>query len=152
MFLGSINHLLTSSKGVLYLSLPLLDDSIRTQSAEELLRPYLDAALSLTSQSSGETINTLFTVYYKQHPRKPFSPLTTTDIAPLVSPPSDAIHLPEIGDSLVPSAEATFWQAVEQLKAAGCRPQTKEGDEVDAREIDGMWPPLEYVDEDQEDW
>ena len=54
---------------------------------------------------------------------------------------------------MVTSAEATFWGAVEQLKAAGCKPQRKAGEESqDALEIDSLWPPLDQVEEETEEW
>jgi Rab proteins geranylgeranyltransferase component A len=132
----------------------LLDHSSQPLNAEDLLRPYLDAALSLAPQTSESSVQYPFTIFYKQNFPPPLSSSVDTQPTHLYPQPLDSVHLPEIADSMVGSAEATFWRAIEQLKAVGRQPQAteKEGEQDEIREIDSLWPPLEYVEEDQEEW
>lgn len=93
-------------------------------------------------------------MFYKQHPlpTPPFR--AATDPSQLLFHAPRPPHLPEIADSVVGSAEAAFWKAVGYLKAAGIRPQRKEGEEGASEgmtEVDSFWPPLEYIEEDA-DW
>lgn len=149
--------MLTFDPGVLYLTLPLLHDAGQARSPEDLLRPYLDATLTpsqTTEDKTPQPNQPLFTVFYKQHPVLSTASSVNEDAAPLLSLPSDSIHLPEIGDLMVGSAEITFWKAIEQLKMAGRKPQRKEkeGEQEGAQDIDSFWPPLEVVDDESEEW
>ena len=162
------SHSYLTSKGpnrctavVLNISLPISESE--SFSPEELLRPYLDAALSLTAPPSRDTApgSPLFTVFYTHNPTlsRPSQlevPLSSAIIAPLPTP-----LLPAIADAATGNAEALFWKAVEQLKAAGVRRsvvkesfgKAKESGEDPAeteepQEIDSFWPPLDATEDD----
>lgn len=152
--------LLIPGQGVVHISMPLLEEASDERSPAELLRPFLDATLSLcqssaTEAESASSVQPLFSLFYKQHPH-PTSSNAPEDPAPLLPQTPESVHLPEVADSMVGSAEATFWCAVEQLKAAGRKPQHKaeeDGHESQgASEISSVWPPLEYVEEEGEEW
>ncbi|GJE83975.1 FAD/NAD(P)-binding domain-containing protein [Phanerochaete sordida] len=155
---------MSSPKGkyILNISMPLVEEGLGQRSAEELLQPFLEATLTLcqsepVQEGSPSAVQPLFTLYYQQHPYSKSSPGDNPpDSSPLLSEPLDSAHLPEIADGMTTSAEVTFWRALELLKAAGCKPQRKsedgEADSQDAPEIDSLWPPLEFVQEDEEEW
>lgn len=143
--------------------MPLLDDYDVSQKPKDRLQPYLDAVLALTrteavQEEQSHPAQAVFSIFYKQHP-PPTTDLPAAESAVLLSPPpADSIHFPEIADSMVASAEATFRRAIEQLKAAGRRPQRKEKEgekesiHQSVEDIDSLWPPLEYVEDGEEDW
>lgn len=146
---------------VVYISMPLIEEGASASTAEELLKPFLDATLTLchpenTEEHSDAPVKPLFTLFYKQHPYPKQSPSEAApDSAPLVSEPLDSVHLPEVADSMVTSAEATFWRAIELLKAAGCKPERKtegaEAESPDASGIDNLWPPLDFIQDEEDD-
>lgn len=139
--------------------MPLPASSDTAQTPESLLRPYLDATLTLLSRPSPNTDTSdepLFSLFYRQ--RSAHALITTEATS---KTPSDILiaeayspYFPEIADSAARQAESTFWRAVEALKAAG-RVQQKmedeEGAEGNARDVESFWPPLEHI-EDAEDW
>lgn len=150
--------------GLVYVTMPLQD--VPSKPAEELLRPYLDAILSLTSPPSslpnsvdaetktnteGTTPSPLFTLFYIEQP--PTTPLSNsisdtssdaqTEVGNRViyTPPSPVAHqISEIADSATTLAQDVFWKSIRVLKGLGKRPKLDEGDEGD--ELEGMWPPL----------
>ncbi|TBU50589.1 FAD/NAD(P)-binding domain-containing protein [Dichomitus squalens] len=149
-------------KYILNISLPLPTSD--PSSPKELLRPYLEAALSLAiSPSSPETTPTrpLFTVFYTHNPPSGAAPPSTpSDSGAILTPPPTQL-LPAIADVATENAEAMFWKAVEQLKAAGVRrsvvkesykksdgEEEKVYDERKPEEIDSFWPPLDATEED----
>lgn len=135
--------------------MPLFEET--TRSAEELLRPYLDAALTLAvpnPDDSAAPLVPLFTLFYTQTPA-PSMP--SSDSSRSVLGVTDSLPiLPEVADSATSQAEVLFWKTVELLKGAGCRPRSrKEDDGEEANEeveIDSFWPPLDMVDDPSEDW
>lgn len=140
--------------GVIYLSMPLLDEEMKAQTPEQLLRPYLNAALTITLPHAAEdSLEPLFMLFYKQHPTTVLMP-SDDESPPLLPDPPIPLYLPEMADSSVHVAEATFWRAIEQLKAAGRRPRPKEGADSGGTEapdvIDSFWPPLDVVEEEDE--
>ena len=68
--------------------------------------------------------------------------------------------LPVIADAATENAEAMFWKAVEQLKAAGVRrslvkdglrrseDEENAGGERESEEVDSFWPPLDATEDD----
>lgn len=142
-------------KWIMYISMPLFEET--TRSAEELLRPYLDAALTLAvpnPDDSAAPLVPLFTLFYTQTPA-PSMP--SSDSSRSVLGVTDSLPiLPEVADSATSQAEVLFWKTVELLKGAGCRPRSrKEDDGEEANEeveIDSFWPPLDMVDDPSEDW
>lgn len=138
------------------------DSGSVTQSPEGLLRPYLDATLSLLSPRSPETnvaLSPVFSLFYMQHCRVPETKAqSAVNLSPgILYSESYSPFLPEIADSAATQGESMFWSAVRALKAAERYPQqTDRGGDVDAiqdlpREVESFWPPLEHM-EDEEDW
>jgi hypothetical protein len=135
--------------GIVHLSMPITDP---TDSAESLLRPYLNAVLSLTRS---ESVQTLFTAFYIQRPLE--IPTRTSDgsSASLIITPCPSHMISECADSAATSAEAVFWKAVPVLQALRRRERHQTRGGVDAEvdeEIDSFWPALDLDGEqDQED-
>lgn len=133
--------------------MPLPDASMQT--TEELLRPYLDATLSLadTQQTDEAPIEPLFSLFYTEHPSAPIAQDNAVDSpsSVLVTPARSPV-LPELADAATSMAEKMFRKAVEVLQSAGRRPRA-EGSEVEdvEVEVESFWPPLDIVD-DGEDW
>ncbi|KAI0329920.1 FAD/NAD(P)-binding domain-containing protein [Cubamyces sp. BRFM 1775] len=169
-------HLLVTGEGsmsaprgkyILNISLPL-PSSTSNPSAEELLRPYLDAALTLTAPPSASSevqpADPLFTVSYIHHPVSTSVPSDSADADSdiIITPPCTPL-LPVIADVATQNAEAMFWRAVRRLKGTwepekrdcvdGEKDEAtdKDGGEVDG--IDSFWPPLDVADvESADDW
>ncbi|KAI0643601.1 FAD/NAD-P-binding domain-containing protein [Trametes meyenii] len=168
-------HLLTTGeaslsaprgKWIINISLLLPPSAPRTSSAEQILRPYLDAALSLTTTSSTSTDTQpaapLFSLFYIHHPVA-LSGASSGDLNIIVSPPCTPL-LPVIADTATQNAEAMFWQAVKTLgiarkktdtHEASADDKTGEANEKDAGEdseaIDSFWPPLDAAEDDTTD-
>ncbi|KAI0751673.1 FAD/NAD-P-binding domain-containing protein [Daedaleopsis nitida] len=159
---------------IINISVPLTTTSPATSSAEDLLRPYLDAVLSLTvpHTAPADTVpaTPLFTVFYVHHP-PPVPSTDQTQPPDIIIPTSHSQLVPSIADAGTKAAEAIFWKAVEKLKAAGVRrtapkeetekddgaaeKDSKEGEmESDAPDdVDSFWPPLDAVeDETSDEW
>ncbi|KAH9921562.1 FAD/NAD-P-binding domain-containing protein [Epithele typhae] len=148
-------------KWIVNISLPLSSSSAFTSSAEELIKPYLDATLSLTAPPSadGSAAVPLFTVFYYQHAVND-TPSSSTELTGVVLTPPCTQDLASIADSATQHAEGMFWTAVGQLKAAGVkrgkvptgRMATEEVEEEgQPEEIDALWPPLDAADEEAMD-
>ncbi|PSR72899.1 hypothetical protein PHLCEN_2v11266 [Hermanssonia centrifuga] len=134
---------------ILYITMPLLgDQSGGSHSPEELLRPYLDATLSLTRTSEHpESALPLVTLFYEQSPREgPEN--NSTEASLMLSTPPHSRYLPEVADSAARNAEVTFWRALEVLKSAGRLPGDKNSEEA----VENFWPPLEYVNGEDDEW
>ena len=129
-----------------------------------MLKPYLDAALSLTAPPSSpdaSPASPLYSVFYFHSAPPSVAPVSAMPTM-IVTPPCTQL-LPALADAATENAEAMFWKAVEQLKAAGAqrlvlkepalRKETnvemeKDADEVpedvaESEAIDSFWPPLE---------
>ncbi|KAH9887595.1 FAD/NAD-P-binding domain-containing protein [Cubamyces lactineus] len=168
-------HLLVTGEGsmsaprgkyILNISLPL--PSLAPDfSAEALLRPYLDAALTLTAPLSASSevrpAEPLFTVFYIHHPASTSSLSDSADTDPgIIITPSCTTLLPAIADAATQNAEAMFWKAVRRLKGTqelktsvsvdGEKDEETEKDgEFDG--IESFWPPLDVADvESADDW
>ncbi|KZT66985.1 FAD/NAD(P)-binding domain-containing protein [Daedalea quercina L-15889] len=145
-------------KWILYLSLPLLEQT--SESAEALLRPYLDATLGLVvpDPASSVPVQPLFSVFYIEHPESLAAAPSTGDASALsvLRPPPSSILISEQADSAAVNAEALFWKAVGALKAVGRRPKRRMDDGEDMGEeeveVEGFWPPLDTLDDPLDDW
>ncbi|KAI0352785.1 FAD/NAD-P-binding domain-containing protein [Trametes cingulata] len=149
---------------ILNISLPL-PAAATSRSSEELLRPYLDATLTLTVSPSGspeiQPAALLFSVFYTHHP-VPAPPASDSGV---IVTPSHTLLLPVIADEATEQAEAMFWKAVERLgrkrppsDETASRKDT-EGEDSSEKEpeesefIDSFWPPLDAAEvETSEDW
>ena len=135
--------------GLVHITMPLLDTT--SQSAEELLKPYLDAILSLTSPTSNnhsQISKPLFTLFYLEQP-----PTTSTLTASALSAEPDgrvfyvpssipSHHMSEIADSATTVAEELYWKSVQRLESLGKKAKGEEGESEGAEETKRMWPPL----------
>ncbi|KAI0676664.1 FAD/NAD(P)-binding domain-containing protein [Trametes maxima] len=154
-------------KWIVNISLPLTHAAPGT-SAEQVLRPYLDAALSLTAppsvSSDTQPAVPLFTLFYNHYPAAlPQASFGGPDI--IIAPPCTPL-LPTIADVATQNAETMFWAAVKKLgtvhrkvatrEASGDR-KAEDANEKDTEEgpeaIDSFWPPLDAAEDDSaDDW
>lgn len=141
---------LSKLPGILYITMPLLPTNGENKSAENLLRPYLDATLSLTTSLSERTeiARATLAIFYKQSSAKPPAELQDARPSCIYNSPYSP-YLPEAADSAAVNGEDMFWRAVKMLKAAGRLSHGTEGKDSD---VDSFWPPLDYVEEDGEEW
>ncbi|KAK7436641.1 hypothetical protein VKT23_019048 [Stygiomarasmius scandens] len=111
-------------KWIIYISTPVSQDN--ASSPEEILKPYLDATLSLARpqpDSATTPIVPLFTTFYLQSSPVPSSspssasPSSNPNPTCLMPPPLPLLPLPESPDSAAVNAESVFWEAVNVLKA-----------------------------------
>ncbi|KAG5338193.1 hypothetical protein C0989_008010 [Termitomyces sp. Mn162] len=152
-FTSLIQILVDRISGILYITLPLSTPPLESTSAEEILRPYLTATLSLQTESTPSTsavqLNSppsssdrapsspsedvsprpLFTVFYIEHP-DPASSLPVPENSSahphtyiVPTPLIPACPLPDLPNSAATSAEDVFWETVRKLQEAGVRPQ-----------------------------
>ncbi|TCD69182.1 Rab proteins geranylgeranyltransferase component A [Steccherinum ochraceum] len=146
---------------LLHLSMPLVEPTSRT--AEELLKPYLDATLSMadagreTSASESQPIRPSHTLFYVQHLPTPPSPSDASQsLGSLFVPPSDETMLSELSDSAATNAETTFWKVVEKLKEIRRIKRESaetEGDKsVEEPVVDSFWPPISDTTVVDQDW
>ncbi|RDX39749.1 FAD/NAD(P)-binding domain-containing protein [Lentinus brumalis] len=155
---------------IVNISLPLSSESMSSSSAEELLRPYLEATLSLTVPPSSppdtHPATPLFSLFYIHHVLTPASPSSINNSSSIIITPPCRPHLPLIADQATEHAETMFWKAVEQLRAAGVQRTvpTEDAEKVDgevekaepeevSQDMDSFWPPLDALeDETGDEW
>ncbi|KAF5321195.1 hypothetical protein D9619_000865 [Psilocybe cf. subviscida] len=146
-----------AGKWLVYFALPLPTIPDESVSPETLLRPYLDALLSL---ASSPPLTPLFTAFYLEVPKSarqvtpdvqsapaPSSSTTAaTNLDTYFVPPSlTAASLPDTPDQATYIAEATFQEAVKALRSLA---PSNDGDE---EEPVVFWPSLP-VEEDDDEW
>ncbi|KAG6853708.1 hypothetical protein C0991_002124 [Blastosporella zonata] len=164
-------------KWILYIALPLSTPVTESSSAEELLRPYLDATLALavgpapsspsipsdaspsppSPSTASEPLQPLFTAFYIEHPEAaPVSPPESSSTLPqtfiVPTPLVPASPLPDLPDAAATSAEAVFWETVRIFKEAGIHPKRLQvADEVssggEVEEVESFWPHMEVDEE-----
>ncbi|KAF5371976.1 hypothetical protein D9615_008044 [Tricholomella constricta] len=145
-------------KWILYINLPLTTSDVNSASAQNLLQPYLDATLALTTSTSSSSklsqespsvpaapvepsagpvypviATPLFTTFYIEHPdASPPSPgdaATHSNTYLIPSPLPPASPLPDMPDAAATHAEATFWEAIKTLQQLGVQPKQDQGSE-----------------------
>jgi Rab proteins geranylgeranyltransferase component A len=140
--------------GILYFSMPILD-SVDT-SPELLLRPYLEATLSLAvTPTLTSAPAPLFTIFYVQHSPPNEVPTTVTATSKYLVTPSPSHLLSESLDSAATNAEAVFRDAISILKHSLETVETQENainTDMEAEEIVPFWPTLSDNDGDTDDW
>ncbi|KAF4619215.1 hypothetical protein D9613_005473 [Agrocybe pediades] len=140
---GEGNMSTPKGKWIVYISLPvdtMPDDSI---SAETLLKPYLDALMSLPVDPLKSPIQPLFTTFYLETiPASP-TPTTPSSGTYIVPAPLSAVPLPDVPDEATLIAEQTFTEASKILR------HFKKTNDSSEEEIP-FWPPLP-VDDEEED-
>lgn len=126
---------------------------VDSKDPEQLLKPYVDAVLSLTNVSEP-----LFKVAYMQHYSPSSTPISTLTQSSIFVSPALPPHLAEISDSASSAAEKLFFGVVDTLKAKYPKEWATEtsGDEGSSgdRFVElkiPMWPPLEGPGEVEED-
>lgn len=121
-------------------------------SPETLLRPYLDALLSL---ASSPPLTPLFTTFYLEVPEPVAHDTPEEGAAPSTTPTTDtylvpprltAASLPDIPDKATYIAEAAFQEAVKALRSLA---PTGDGDEEEPVDF---WPSLPVEEEDDDEW
>lgn len=124
-----------------------------SKSAEELLKPYLDAVLSLTrTENETESLKPLYTLFYIENP--PTTSSTPVSLAEDPSPSSSseriihtpslsaAHHITEVADLAATLAEEVFWKALGVMKGLAKTPRHEDAGEGGEGVLEGMWPPL----------
>jgi Rab proteins geranylgeranyltransferase component A len=124
--------------------MPILDDN--DSPPDVLLGPYLAATLSLTSHHAVK-LSPLFTVFYLQHV-SPVRLSTTPQSKPkLIVTPSISSLIPESLDSAAVDAEAIFHEAVGILRS-----YETYGPPDGLTKNEGLWPPLNDIEDETEHW
>jgi hypothetical protein len=133
--------------------MPILEQ--QSSSPETILKPYLDATLSLTVTSPDSLTEPLFSTYYIQKlppasSSKPSSPLLSDLPSTVLITPPPSTLLPESSDSAATNAEAVFHEAIRTLKSIQ---ETLESVNLDEGEDEPFWPLIEgNPDEEAEEW
>ena len=139
-------HVLISILGIVYIVLPLTSTKA-DQTAESVLKPYLDTVLSFARTAEGAPTTPLSTSFFfeKQLPVEvPGSHAAQDTPRYIVTPPLVYSTFPDLPDAATYSAEATFQQAVRSLRVL-------KGDPVrDAAALD-FWPPMAAEEENSDD-
>lgn len=136
------------SAGIVYITLPLSTIPKESVSSESLVRPYLDALLSLSADSPHTPTTPLFTTFYLETLPTALSSVTTTpsntNRSYIVPPALSVAPLPDIPDEATVIAENTFKEAVKCLRSKS-KPNCEEDAEV------RFWPPIPADDEEDDD-
>lgn len=101
-----------SGKGILYISMPLLTNSVH--SAEILLRPYLTAVLSLFPAEQQQQKTLICSTFYMQELNS-CTASTSDPLVGLLAVPSSSPHITQGVDEAAIVAEATFRKAAYSL-------------------------------------
>lgn len=129
--------------GLVYIALPLTQVPDHSTSPTSLLRPYLNALLSLSANPSKAPISPLFTTYYLEKlPSR--SPVETsqTDQTYIIPSPLPFAPLPDLADLATNVAERTFVEAARILRPNG---------ELGEQDIK-FWPPLPVDEDEDPEW
>lgn len=135
-----------------------------SQTAEELLKPYLDATLTLAASGNAEAelVEPVRSLFYIQHPS--LSSLSSAETQassdPIFTPTHNSTLLAELADSAATNAEAMFWKVVDALKEIKGNkkaPTHEKVDETGEKEteeklIDSFWPPISDTSVVEQDW
>jgi hypothetical protein len=142
----TLTYVLIPILGIVYIVLPLTSTQ-PDQTAESVLKPYLDAVLSFAQTVEGAPTTPLSTSFFfeKQLPAEvPGSQAAQDTPRYIIAPPLTYSAFPDIPDAATYSAEATFQQAIRSLRAL-------KGDPVrDDEDID-FWPPMAVEEENSDD-
>lgn len=150
--------------GLVYISVPYSPSSAQVQeenAAEKILRPYLDATLTLTDSTEDTPTKPIFAVFYLQRygasmpPSHSASSLgdepSSSTILVTPSLPPDLVHL---SDAASTNAEASFWEVANMLKCRNPAGDRDEGGDGNNGSVpDSFWPPiLDSEDDEDEQW
>lgn len=135
-----------------------------SQTAEELLKPYLDATLTLAASGDAEAavVEPIHSLFYIQHASPPSqsSPEIQASSDPIFLPAQNSALLAESADSAATNAETVFWKVVDTLKEvkgnkkAPTDEKVEEAGEKETKEkvIDSFWPPISDTSVVEQDW
>jgi RAB protein geranylgeranyltransferase component A len=143
---------LNGLSGIVYISMPVHDS---TRCPESLLKPYLDATLSLTGDTTVTSpIQSLFTAFYVQHTLSPDMHSAMNTSSNIFVTPSPSPLLVESLDAAATNAEAVFWEVLDmaKLRQEPADSQTGRSGEMHIGEIGRFWPSLRTDVEDAEEW
>lgn len=165
MFLTTVSSPLLTfvSLGILYITISVNEESTMTSTAEEVIKPYLDATMALTRPSTSNLLpedsecndqpqQPLFSACYFEHPESAIGPGQSleNDTDPSPTSPKTAIAVPALSPSLqfseapdiaAVNAEKVFWEVVNSLKAV----QPGDGDDGSSVDfsVESFWPPAD---------
>ncbi len=124
---------------------------LQSDSAEILLKPYLDALLTLVAlDDEAQQHAPPFSLFYFEHPDPNLS--ANASLEPPIYVPSSWTYLSEIADSAASTAEGVFWKAIGVLKEAGVKPHVAKDSGEDSGEVESFWPPLGDMEESVDEW
>ncbi|KAM6495747.1 FAD/NAD-P-binding domain containing protein [Amanita muscaria] len=123
-------------KSIIYLALPI--SSGEEISPEALLKPYLEATISLAADNSNSGREPLLTTFYLEHIYRTSIP--DADQSCLMTPPVNSERLPEAPDMAATNAEEVFWKAIRLLR-------TNSDDQEGKGMVEDFWPPTSQEDE-----
>jgi len=122
------------------------DESI---TAESLLKPYLDALMSLPVNSTKKPIQPLFSTFYLEivppSTTSTSQTLGTASETYLIPAPLSVVPLPDVPDEATLIAEQTFTEASKILRRLS---KTKEDNDAEIL----FWPPLPVDEEEDNEW
>ncbi|CAL1701891.1 unnamed protein product [Somion occarium] len=149
-----------SGHWILSFSIPMSEQDA-SREPEELLKPYLEAALTLTSSPSPDSpTKPLLTCYYLQTLPSANMVVLSGSPQPLFTVPSDIVVMSETADTAATHAEEAFWKIVKDLERKGVKPtkiksegegeRSEEGVGEEPQLITQFWPPLDSVGDDDD--
>jgi hypothetical protein len=124
-----------------YLSAAISPD----QTPEEVLGPYLNAALNV-NRGEGESATPVFSLFYA-HPFPSAPPASSAPSKRVVPVRQPSARLPEFGDAAAEEAERVFWDTIEAVGLRRGATLSKEGEQSEGEDtVSSFWPPLEPED------
>lgn len=116
--------------------------------AETVLRPYLNAVLSLSEEKEAAQVQPLSTSFFFENQKleQGSTSVTSQDIPRyLVIPPLAYSTFPELPDNAAKIAELVFHRAISSLRVLKGNIVSSEEEEVD------LWPPVEPEEDNSDD-
>ncbi|TFK43332.1 GDP dissociation inhibitor-domain-containing protein [Crucibulum laeve] len=134
-------------KWILYIGLPVLSST--TVKPEDILRPYLDAVLTLAHDAEHPP-KPLFTTFYMENPSRATQSPDVDSSSYLVVPQADISALPDRPDIMTEHAETVFQMAVRMLRR---ETSSAMGDgDVESSLKQDFWPPLPDDEAESQEW
>ncbi|KAF9057767.1 rab escort protein [Panaeolus papilionaceus] len=129
-------------KWIVYIGCPVTEDLGDTTTAEDILKPYKDTLLSLSTDPSAGPINPLFEASYLDYPVKG-APDTGKESTYIITPTPAISSLADFCDDMTDDAEATFREVIQALQTLVPRGEDNDEDIP-------FWPPLPTEEQDDE--
>lgn len=138
----SFARLIYLAIGIVYIGCPVTEDLGDTTTAEDILKPYKDTLLSLSTDPSAGPINPLFEASYLDYPVKG-APDTGKESTYIITPTPAISSLADFCDDMTDDAEATFREVIQALQTLVPRGEDNDEDIP-------FWPPLPTEEQDDE--